>query len=98
MQRPSKLSRQEIDAQLESRSGWSLRDDGSLHKRFVFEDFVHAFGWMTEIAMVAETLAHHPDWTNVYKTVDVRLTTHDANGLTALDFALADAMDRRYRA
>ncbi len=66
----------------------------AIHRRFVFADFNAAFGWMTRIAMIAETMNHHPEWTNVYRTVDVTLTTHDAGGLSRLDIELARAMDR----
>ncbi len=62
--------------------------------RFVFADFNEAFGFMARVALVAETMNHHPDWSNVYRTVDVTLSTHDAGGLTALDIDLARAMDR----
>jgi 4a-hydroxytetrahydrobiopterin dehydratase len=60
----------------------------------VFKDFNAAFGFMTRAALVAEKLDHHPEWSNVYKTVSVTLSTHDAGGLTTLDIALADAMER----
>ena len=63
-------------------------------RRFCFDDFVAAFGWMASVALVAERLNHHPEWRNVYATVEVELTTHDAGGLTPLDFELAAAMDR----
>lgn len=75
--------------------GWALDDgDRSLRKTFVFGDFVEAFGFMARVALVAEKLGHHPDWSNSYRRVEVRLTTHDAGGLTALDVALAERMDR----
>lgn len=62
-------------------------------KTFVFRDFVEAFGFMTKAALVAERMDHHPEWSNVYKTVNVLLTTHDAGGLTMKDIELARAMD-----
>jgi 4a-hydroxytetrahydrobiopterin dehydratase len=65
-----------------------------LRKTFGFADFVEAFAWMTAVALVAEKLDHHPDWTNVYHRVDVALWTHDAGGITERDFELAAAMDR----
>ena len=69
--------------------------DGALEKTFVFGDFVQAFGFMTCAAMVAEKMDHHPEWTNVYNRVVVRLTTHDAgNTVTDRDRALAAEMDR----
>ena len=61
---------------------------------FRFADFSEAFGFMTRIALVAEKLDHHPEWFNVYKTVDVTLSTHDAGGVTALDVKLAETMNR----
>lgn len=60
-----------------------------LHKAFRFRDFNAAFGFMTRVALLAETANHHPDWCNSYRDVQVNLTTHSAGGLTALDFALA---------
>jgi 4a-hydroxytetrahydrobiopterin dehydratase len=74
--------------------GWSLAEGReAISKRFVFKDFNEAFGWMTRAALVAEKLDHHPEWFNVYKTVDVTLATHDSGGVTSLDFTLARAMD-----
>ena len=70
---------------------WVVRDH-KLERTFRFADFVEAFGFMTRVALVAERLNHHPEWFNVYSTVRVALTTHDAGGITALDFELASAM------
>lgn len=76
-------------------AGWTLADDGeAITKTFEFKNFVQAFGWMTQVAMHAEKLNHHPEWSNVYRTVEVALTTHDADGLTALDAKLAKKMDQ----
>jgi 4a-hydroxytetrahydrobiopterin dehydratase len=66
---------------------------GKLHKEFQFADFIEAFGFMTRAALVAQSMDHHPEWFNVYKTVRVDLATHDAGGITELDFALARRMD-----
>jgi 4a-hydroxytetrahydrobiopterin dehydratase len=66
----------------------------AITKTFVFSDFNAAFGFMTRVALVAEKLDHHPEWSNVYKTVAVTLSTHDAGGLTMRDVTLAEAMDR----
>lgn len=67
---------------------------GALTRTFVFSDFVAAFGFMTRAALIAEKMNHHPEWTNVYNRVEVRLTTHDAgNVVTESDRALAAAMD-----
>jgi 4a-hydroxytetrahydrobiopterin dehydratase len=75
-------------------NGWELdRDQDAIHKTYVFADFVDAFGWMTRVAIWAEKWNHHPEWSNVYKTVDVTLTTHDVGGLSTLDAKLARKMD-----
>ena len=75
--------------------GWSLVEGrDAITKRFQFADFNAAFGWMTRVAMVAEKMDHHPEWFNVYRTVDVTLSTHDAGGLTMLDVKLAQEMDK----
>lgn len=92
MSAPVKLSDSEIQAKLAQASGWSLVE-GKLHKQFQFDSFVSAFGWMSSVALVAETLGHHPEWANVYNRVTVDLMTHDAGGLTELDFNLAQRMD-----
>jgi len=62
-------------------------------RKFVFKDFNAAFGFMARVALMAEKMDHHPEWSNVYRTVDVTLSTHDAGGLTEKDIALAKAMD-----
>lgn len=90
----AKLSKEDRAAALKSLSGWS--DDAkrdAIVKTFVFKDFVEAFGFMSQAALVAERMDHHPEWSNVYKTVNVLLTTHDADGVTAKDITLAKAMD-----
>ncbi len=75
-------------------NGWSVVEDrDAIHKTYVFDDFVHAFGWMTQAAIWAEKWNHHPEWSNVYKTVEVTLTTHDVDGLSPLDVKLARKMD-----
>ena len=66
----------------------------AIRKRFVFADFNAAFGWMARVALVAEQMNHHPEWSNVYRTVDVVLSTHDASGLTQRDVELARRMDQ----
>lgn len=75
-------------------TGWALVEGrDAIAKTFTFKDFNAAFGWMTRVALVAEKLDHHPEWFNVYKTVKVTLTTHDAGGLSDLDVKLARKMD-----
>lgn len=76
------------------KTGWKVTDDkAAIHKTFVFANFVEAFGWMTRVAIWAEKWDHHPEWANVYKTVEVTLSTHDLGGLSTLDAKLARKMD-----
>ena len=90
----SKLTADARKAALDKLTGWSLaKDREAIKKTFVFKDFNQAFGFMTRCALVAEKMDHHPEWFNVYKTVDVTLATHDAGGVTALDIALAEKMN-----
>lgn len=75
-------------------TGWAMiRDRDAISKTFTFRNFIEAFGFMTRAALWAEKWNHHPEWSNVYKTVTVTLTTHDTNGLTDLDLKLATKMD-----
>ncbi|WP_460272704.1 4a-hydroxytetrahydrobiopterin dehydratase [Celeribacter sp. ULVN23_4] len=75
-------------------NGWTETSDGTgIEKRFTFRNFVEAFGFMTRVALIAEKRDHHPDWRNVYRTVEVTLSTHDAGGLTEKDIELALQMD-----
>ena len=75
--------------------GWALGADGkSLHKGFRFKDFAEAFGFLTRVAMHAEKVDHHPEFTSVWNRVDFRLTTHDADALTERDVELAEAINR----
>ncbi|MGH6682661.1 MAG: 4a-hydroxytetrahydrobiopterin dehydratase [Pseudolabrys sp.] len=74
---------------------WSeVSDRDAITRKFTFENFKEAFAFMTAAADVAEAMDHHPEWFNVYKTVEVTLSTHDADGLTDLDIKLAEAMDK----
>ena len=75
-------------------SGWAMVEGrDAITKTFKFADFADAFGWMTRVAMVAEKMDHHPEWANVYNSVKVTLSTHDAGGITQLDINLAIIMD-----
>ena len=90
-----KLDEAAIAEKLAAAEGWALDEDGlGIRKSFKFRTFIQAFGFMTEAAIAAEKLNHHPEWFNVYNRVDVRLTTHDAGGLSELDFKLAAAMEK----
>jgi 4a-hydroxytetrahydrobiopterin dehydratase len=89
--RPARLPVETVLAQL---SGWAAAAGReAIVKRYVFADFSQAFGFMTRVALAAETLDHHPEWTNVYNRVEVLLATHDVGGVTALDLKLAKVMD-----
>ena len=94
--RPTKLSDDEITRELGTLGGWK-REGEKLSREYQFADFVEAFGFMAAVALVAEKLDHHPEWFNVYRTVRVQLATHDAGGITALDFQLARTMDKLAR-
>jgi 4a-hydroxytetrahydrobiopterin dehydratase len=84
----------DIAAGLESLPGWTPSEDGAaIRKTFKFRNFRKAFAFMTEMAIVAEAMNHHPEWCNVYNRVEVTLMTHDAGGVTELDFKLAEAMN-----
>jgi 4a-hydroxytetrahydrobiopterin dehydratase len=92
---PQKLAGDARKTALARLAGWSeVKDRDAISKTFAFRDFNEAFGFMTRAALVAEKLDHHPEWFNVYKTVTVTLSTHDAGGLTELDVKLAETMDR----
>ncbi|SMX30727.1 4a-hydroxytetrahydrobiopterin dehydratase [Actibacterium lipolyticum] len=76
-------------------NGWNMAEGrDAIAKTFAFANFIDAFGWMTRVAIWAEKWNHHPEWANVYKTVEVTLTTHDAGGLSDLDVKLARKMDQ----
>ena len=88
-----RLNEAEITDRLAELSGWELRD-GNLHKEVKFNDFTEAFSFMTAVALVAEKMDHHPNWSNVYNRVVVDLSTHDLGGISTYDFELATAIDR----
>lgn len=86
------LTDEEIEKALAELPGWSLQDS-KLHKRYQFKDFVQAMGWMVSVALEAEKLDHHPDWSNSWNKVDVTLYTHSEKALTGYDLALAKKME-----
>ena len=93
--RPVKLTPQARAEQIARLSGWKdAPGRDAITKTFVFKDFNAAFGFMARVALLAEKLDHHPEWSNVYKTVEVTLATHDAGGVTELDIKMAEAMDK----
>ncbi|MEY3443598.1 MAG: hypothetical protein RLZZ519_1879 [Bacteroidota bacterium] len=87
-------SEAEANAKLVFLEGWTFRSNG-IEKEFSFRDFVDAFSFMTRVAMEAERINHHPEWRNVWNKVHVRLSTHEAGGLTDKDFQLADTIEKR---
>ena len=92
--RPKRLGPEARQEALAVLAGWKLVEGReAITRRFVFRDFSEAFGWMSRVALLAEKMDHHPEWSNVYKTVEVTLATHDAGGLTELDIRMARAMD-----
>jgi 4a-hydroxytetrahydrobiopterin dehydratase len=91
--RPGRLTDQEIQQRLGALPGWSVAG-GALHRELKFENFSQAFGFMARAALVAEKMDHHPSWSNVYAQVTIDLSTHDAGGITELDFRLAAELDK----
>lgn len=92
--RPEKMTDDDAAQMMTRLDGWVMTNGGkAIEKTFIFLNFNAAFGFMSRAALKAEVLDHHPEWFNVYNKVEVRLTTHDVDGLTVLDMKLADAMD-----
>ena len=87
-----KLSEAEVRARVSGMQGWELAD-GKLRKTFTFSSFVPAFGFMSSVALLAEAMNHHPEWSNVYSRVTIALNTHDVGGISDLDFTLAKKID-----
>jgi 4a-hydroxytetrahydrobiopterin dehydratase len=87
------LNEAEVATALEALPEWSI-DQGKLFRQFTFRDFSAAFGFMARVSLLAEKHNHHPEWFNVYKRVDIWLTTHDAGGISERDIKLARAIDR----
>jgi len=86
------MSMQEIETNLQKLPGWGLKD-GKLHQELKFKNFIQAFGFMAQAAIVAEKINHHPEWSNVYSRVVIDLTTHEAGGISQRDFELAQEMN-----
>ncbi len=93
MSQRQKLTATEINERLAEVPGWSLQND-KLHREFQFADFVAAFGFISQLAVIAEKMNHHPALFNVYNQVTIDLDTHDAGGISALDFKLAAAINQ----
>ncbi len=91
--RSEKLSSAMITQQLDQLPEWTL-DQTKLYRHLIFENFVEAFGFMTQVALLAEAMDHHPEWSNVYNRVDIHLTTHDAGGISEQDFTLAEQINK----
>jgi 4a-hydroxytetrahydrobiopterin dehydratase len=99
MSQAHKLSAEQAHERLAAMPAWTLADDAlSMARSYQFADFSAAFAFMTQVALAAEKANHHPEWFNVYNRVDVRLTTHDAGGLTERDLALAAVAEAAARA
>ena len=100
MARPTRLADADVTQRLAALPGWTLKA-GKLHRELTFADFTQAFAFMTDVAREADALDHHQEWFNVYNRVVIDLATHDAGGITTLDFELArraeDLADRRAR-
>lgn len=92
MARPAKLTEEQLTKALADLPNWQLQE-GKLQRTFRFSDFSQAWGFMSRVALVAEKMDHHPEWSNVYNTVQMALSTHDAGGITELDVALARAIN-----
>lgn len=99
MDKPAaKMNDDAVAAAVANLSGWQAATsaDGkrAIHRRFTFANFREAFGFMTAVALLAEKANHHPEWSNVYRTLDITLTTHSAGGVTKLDIGLAEAINK----
>jgi 4a-hydroxytetrahydrobiopterin dehydratase len=92
---PEKLSPAEIERRLRPLPDWVV-DQHKLYRQFVFRDFVEAFGFISRVALLAEAMNHHPEWSNVYNRVDIHLTSHDAGGISERDFTLAGRINRLF--
>ncbi|MEP7362197.1 MAG: 4a-hydroxytetrahydrobiopterin dehydratase [Acidobacteriota bacterium] len=93
MERPTMLTQAELDEALRQLPGWTYLA-AKLHREYKFADFVHAFGFMATAALAIEAMNHHPEWSNVYSSVTIDLSTHDAGGITELDVELAGKLEK----
>ena len=91
-----RVNEQEIESRLQSLPSWEFRD-GNLVRKFAFADFVTAFSFMTAVAFIAERMNHHPDWSNVYNTVTIRLSSHEIGGVSENDFTMAAEISTVYQ-
>lgn len=90
-----KLSQQEIELEIGKIQGWEVAN-GKLNRTFEFENFVQAFGFMTQVAIQSEKMNHHPEWFNVYNKLEINLVTHDINGISNYDIKLAETINHLY--
>jgi 4a-hydroxytetrahydrobiopterin dehydratase len=89
----AKMSSPEIEAELNNLNGWELKNE-KLHRELKFKNFIQAFGFMTQVALLAEAMDHHPEWFNVYSRVTIDLTTHEAGGISSRDIELAQKINK----
>jgi 4a-hydroxytetrahydrobiopterin dehydratase len=87
------LEKNQIEQQLADIPEWQIKDN-KVYRRLIFDNFIAAFGFMSQVAILAEKANHHPEWANVYRTVDIFLTTHEAGGISERDFTLAKQIDQ----
>lgn len=93
---PRKMTTQEVDSRLSTLNQW-LVTNGKLEKEFIFKNFLEAFGFMAQVALLAEKQNHHPEWSNVYNRVKISLSTHEAGGISVRDFHLASSIDQTHK-
>ena len=89
----SLIEKNQLDSFIEKNPSWII-DNKTIKKEFKFENFIEAFGFMSEVALLSEKIDHHPDWQNIYNKVKINLTTHDKGGITTNDIKLAEAIDK----
>jgi 4a-hydroxytetrahydrobiopterin dehydratase len=86
------MTSEQIEVELKNLAGWELKNE-KLHREIKFKNFIQAFGFMTQVAILAEQMDHHPEWFNVYSRVKIDLTTHEASGISQRDFDLAQKIN-----